>query len=206
VDEEITEVAGAVAHVNRVYKNEETGDEVALWLIVGHAKDIVRHTPDICYPSQGYTISKDEVQHEMVTSDGSRATCWTAVFAPQEDMTAGQRRVFWAWAVSPEEGESVKWEAPGNSSSDARLHFGNTTALYKMYFTSLVANRDETAEESSCTAFARECIPQINQALFGGVQTGASSESSADDGQTLPAAGPATGNPAGESAAKTDAA
>jgi hypothetical protein len=164
VAKEITETAGAVAHVNRVYTNESTGEEVALWLIAGHAKDIVRHTPDICYPAQGYRQGPDEVQHQMATDDGSEATFWTTVFRPETELSAGQRRVFWAWAIHPEEGREPKWEAP----AVARRRFGNTTALYKMYFTSVVTTREETIASSPCSAFARICIPQVNEALFGG--------------------------------------
>jgi hypothetical protein len=165
VKEEITDTAGAVAHVNRVYKNEESGEEVALWLIAGHAKDIVRHTPDICYPAQGYRqIEPREIPHPMETADGSEAVFWTARFTPEAEATAGQRRVFWAWSIDNEEGAAPKWEAPEEG---ARRRFGNTTALYKMYFTSVVTSRDETAANSPCAEFANVCIPEVNRALFG---------------------------------------
>src|SRR5687767_8086592 len=48
-DQKTLEVAGAVNHVSRTYRNPGTGQEVDLWLVVGHSRDICRHTPDVCY-------------------------------------------------------------------------------------------------------------------------------------------------------------
>src|SRR5262245_37561504 len=55
--------AGAVSHVSRRYVNQDTKQQVDLWLIVGHAREICRHTPDICYPSQGYSQLGTRVKH-----------------------------------------------------------------------------------------------------------------------------------------------
>lgn len=186
VEEIITEKAGAVAHVNRVYKNTETGEEVALWLIAGHAKDIVRHTPDVCYPSQGYRRARNQITHEMPTADGSKATFWTAVFAPEVEHNAGFRRVFWAWSVTPEGDEEPQWRAPGSP----RRTYRNTPSLFKMYFTSIVGPREQTAAESPCTNFARICIPEVNEALFGVMSTSGGPETGSADPQpaTEPAA------------------
>ncbi len=72
-------------------------------------------------------------------------------------------RVFWSWynAGEDEDPTSVEWEAPSN----ARWHFGNTRALYKMYFTSEMRDQAETAEESPCRRFAQEFLPVVSQAL-----------------------------------------
>jgi hypothetical protein len=197
VEKEVTKTAGAVAHVNRVYKNQQTGDEVALWLIVGHAKDIVRHTPDICYPAQGYRQSASEIQQTMRTADGSEAVFWTTRYTPESQLSAGQRRVFWAWSVQPEGSDEPKWEAPGS----ARRRFGNTRALYKMYFTSVVTNLEETAASSPCTEFAHICIPEVNNAIFGGT-----SAETANGVQDAPAAEDSEPSAATESTAEASSA
>jgi hypothetical protein len=53
------------------------------------------------------------------------------------------------------------WEAPPN----ARWYFGNTRALYKMYFTSQMKDPLETADESACLRFAKDFLPVVNDAL-----------------------------------------
>jgi hypothetical protein len=175
VSKEVQEGAGAVAHVSRVYTNEQTGEVVALWLIAGHAKDIVRHTPDICYPAQGYRRARNEMTHKLPTQDGSEATFWTAEFSPDDQASAGNRRVFWAWSITPSDNSPPKWQAP----SSPRATFRNTPSLFKMYFTSLVMVPNEEPSESPCTPFARICIPEVNKALFGDLpDTNTPSESS----------------------------
>ena len=53
----------------------------------------------------------------------------------------------------------------GKRLRNARWHFGNTRALYKMYFTSSMRDPKETAEQSACVRFAREFLPEVNKAL-----------------------------------------
>jgi hypothetical protein len=92
------------------------------------------------------------------------APFWTNTFYKENELSGRQLvRVFWSWynPESTENGNKIIWEAPGN----ARWHFGNTRALYKMYFTSEMRDPMETAEQSSCLRFARDFMPEIDKAL-----------------------------------------
>src|SRR5690606_21684168 len=113
VKDETLEVAGAVNHVSRTYENPENPSErVDVWLIVGHARDIGRHTPDVCYPSQGFAQDGDKMKQSIDPRDDEPATFFTARFR-RENMPGASTRVFWAWNAneSPEDA----WEAPGNT-------------------------------------------------------------------------------------------
>jgi hypothetical protein len=72
-------------------------------------------------------------------------------------------RVYWSWYNTEDEAHKgeVVWEAPPN----ARWYFGNTRALYKMYFTSQMKDPLETADESACLRFAKDFLPVVNDAL-----------------------------------------
>jgi uncharacterized protein DUF3485 len=165
VDENVQKTAGAIGAVSRSYRNSRTGEKVDLWLIVGHARDVAFHTPDICYPASGFEArSKENSLYPMVISGLPDAPFWTNTFYRENELT-GRRliRVFWSWynpESSANEGKVV-WEAPGN----ARWAFGNARALYKMYFTSEMHDPMETAEQSSCLRFAREFMPEVDKAL-----------------------------------------
>ena len=92
-----------------------------------------------------------------------QAQFWTNTFF-KEDFSGRQLiRVFWSWydTESDEHEGEVVWEAPTNP----RWYFGNTRALYKMYFTSEMRDPMETAEQSPCLQFAREFLPEVNKAL-----------------------------------------
>jgi hypothetical protein len=164
VNETVRDTAGAVGAVSRVYRNVRTGESVDLWLIVGHGRAISGHTPNICYRASGFDMRAPESSlYPMVFPGQDEAPFLTNTFF-KEDLT-GRRliRVFWSWFDPSNEkhGGKVVWEAPTN----ARWYFGNTRALYKMYFTSEMRSPEETAEESACLRFAREALPVINKAL-----------------------------------------
>ena len=65
VDEIVKNTAGAVNYVSRRYKNQQTGRDVTLWLIVGHSRDICRHTPNICYPASGFRQDGIQIKYHM---------------------------------------------------------------------------------------------------------------------------------------------
>ena len=164
VDEKVRKTAGAVGAVQREYHNVRTGEKVRLWLIVGHAREVSAHTPDICYPSQGFTARASENSvYPMVFPDQPKTDFLTNTFL-RENATGPQlERVFWSWynPMNKENEGKVVWEAPPN----ARWHFGNTRALYKMYFSSSMRDPKETAEQSACIRFARDFLPEVNEAL-----------------------------------------
>ncbi|RIK85200.1 MAG: hypothetical protein DCC67_04280 [Planctomycetota bacterium] len=161
VDEKTLEVAGAVNHVSRTYKNTETGEQVDLWLIVGHSRDICRHTPDICYPSHGFAQDGTKYKQRIETDQGD-ATFYTARFRQEMSLGSGGifQRVFWAW--NPNTEDDYQWEAPDNQ----RLHFGNNRALYKMYFTASMKERDEPVADNVAMDFAKAMLPVVNHTLF----------------------------------------
>src|SRR3954447_6507336 len=167
IDPQVREKAGAVGAVSRSYRNSRTGKQVDLWLIVGHSRDVSFHTPDVCYPGSGFTARASENSlYPMVFDEKQKegTPVLTNTFFRESDVSGHQLvRVFWAW-YNPENSDNqgkVVWEAPSN----ARWHFGNARSLYKMYFTSVMHDTKETAEQSACVRFARDFLPIVNQAL-----------------------------------------
>ena len=69
-------------------------------------------------------------------------------------------RVFWAW--NPNESPEDVWEAPGNT----RLRFGNNKALYKLYFTSTMADKNQPIAENVGYRFAKKMLPVVNRTLW----------------------------------------
>jgi len=167
IDPQVREKAGAIGAVSRSYRNSRTGELVDLWLIVGHSRDVSFHTPDVCYPGSGFTARANENSlYPMVYDEKQKegTPFLTNTFFRESDVSGHQLiRVFWAW-YNPENAENegkVVWEAPSN----ARWHFGNARSLYKMYFTSVMHDTKETAEQSACVRFARDFMPIVNSAL-----------------------------------------
>jgi cell division septation protein DedD len=171
IDEAVKKTAGAVGAVSRKYRNIRTNEVIDLWLIVGHGRAISYHTPDICYRASGFSArAVDNSQYSMVLDDDSQIPFLTNTFF-RDDITGRQLvRVFWSWYNTEANEGKVVWEAPQN----ARWYFGNTRALYKMYFTSAMRDQSETAEQSPCVQFAKEFLPVVDKALsvvYGGEAT-----------------------------------
>jgi hypothetical protein len=158
VDEQVKKTAGAVKYVSRSYKNSETGAQVVLWLIVGHSRDICRHTPNICYPSAGFRQEGSQLRHHMDLESGKPAEFYTGKFIKDDVHGRRAERVFWAWNHP----DHNKWEAPGNQ----RQHYGLSRALYKLYFTSNVLASESKAEDNIAAEFAELMLPEVDKALF----------------------------------------
>jgi hypothetical protein len=180
VDDQIRATAGARGCVSRTYRNNVTGDEVTLWLIVGHSKDICRHTPNICYPSQGFKPRADTDSH--FSFDGPIPTDFFTNTFIKEGVTGREIvRVFWSW-YKPSDDGTIKWEAPSN----VRWQFGNTRSLYKMYFISVMKDVKEGTDQSPCIRFAEQFLPVVNKALSV-VKTESPTDSAPADTATTPA-------------------
>lgn len=172
VTDEVRDTAGAVGHVSRTYLDQNTGRQVDLWLIVGHSRNIVRHTPDICYPSAGFTALGSQIKHQIKPKEGEPGMFYTAEFVKEDAMSRHKIRVFWSWNGNKE--GQYGWKAPssGGALADmigikgARAYYGNNTALYKMYFTTAVTEGEDEINDSPAIEFAKLMIPEVNKALF----------------------------------------
>ena len=170
VSQDVKERSGAVHFVNRRYTQAGTERSVDLWLIIGHARDIIRHTPDICYATSGFQQRGSLLRHTVYYGDDKEARFFTSKFHKEDSLVRQTQRVFWAWNHP----ELLKWDAP----EKARFHYGMATrALYKMYFTSGVTADEDTLAESPAAEFAELVMPVIDAALFGDQPVDSSPES-----------------------------
>ena len=92
-------------------------------------------TPDVCYRGSGFEArGKENSLYPLVMLGMPDTPMWTNTFFKEDVSGRSLLRVFWTW-YNPESADNegkIVWEAPSN----ARFHFGNSRALYKMYFTS----------------------------------------------------------------------
>jgi len=159
VDEVVRKTAGAIGYVSRRYTNVTSGKQVVLWLIVGHSRDVTRHTPNICYPSSGFRQTGSQMLHSAELNDGTEAKFYTAKFEKEDALSRSKERVFWTFNHP----DTNQWEAPDKG---PRWHYGLAKAIYKLYFTSSVRPDEDTIEDNVATEFAAVMLPAINAALF----------------------------------------
>ena len=176
VEDQVKKTAGARGYVSRDYVNEVSGDKIGVWLIVGHSRDVMRHTPDICYPSSGFKMRAPEnARAPFEFENQPESDFFTNTFIKEDATGRAIKRVFWAWYKPNEEGP-VHWEAPKN----VYLRFGNARSLYKLYFSSDMREFGETADQSACVRFAETFLPVVEKALSTATLKSAAAEESAE--------------------------
>jgi len=97
VEEDVRRTAGAVNYVSRKYTDETTGRVVTLWLIVGHSRDVCRHTPNICYPIAGFKKNSSILKYHLPFEGDKKAVFYTAKFEKVTELSRHIERVFWTW-------------------------------------------------------------------------------------------------------------
>ncbi len=177
VEEDVQERSGAVNFVSRHYTNSENGNSVDLWLIIGHSRDVIRHTPDICYASSGFHQQGSTLRHSVFYDNDKEGRFFTSKFLKEDELVRRLDRVFWAWNHP----DIMKWDAPENP----RYYYGmSTRTLYKIYFTSVVSSDEDTVDESLAAEFAALILPSIDAALFS-EDAATPADDAADDGEVV---------------------
>jgi len=145
------EVAGAVGHISRLYRNKTTGTQISAFVVCATPHDASGHTPDRCYPGAGFEIAEQEHRQSGPLTDGRTAETFTGTFRKQ-----GQTlRIFWTYGV---EGT---WVAP----QIARIELNGKPAVNKLY-----AIVDETGDNdgsgmAACVDFLAELLRVFDEAV-----------------------------------------
>jgi len=109
------------AYLNRVYVNQQTGDQVQIAVIVGHPGPVSVHTPEICYSAKDYTVSATRRKTSVAVGSASH-DFWELPLKPTNPLIGSPLRVFYAWSTG------VKWEA----ATHPRFGYGGLPHLYKL--------------------------------------------------------------------------
>lgn len=144
------QVAGAVGHVSRLYRNVRTKAQISAFVVCATPYHASAHTPDRCYPAAGFEIAEQEHRQTVPLADGRKAETLTGTFRKQ-----GQTlRVFWTY------GADGQWVAP----QVARIELDKFDAVYKFY-----AIVDETRAKAlaarECAEFLGTLLPVLDQAV-----------------------------------------
>ena len=160
------EVAGAVGHISRLYRNKITGAQVSTFVVCATPSDASGHTPDRCYPGAGFEIAEQEHRQSVPLADGRTAETFTGTFRKQ-----GQTlRIFWTYGV---EGT---WVAP----QIARIELAGKPAINKLY-----AIVDETGDSDgsamgACVDFLAQLLPVFDEAVVAAAAAAPLEEPEAD--------------------------
>jgi hypothetical protein len=164
------EVAGAVGHISRLYRNIKTNALISTFVVCATPHHASGHTPDRCYPGAGFEIAEEEHRQSVPLSDGRTAETFTGTFRK-----SGQTlRIFWTYGVDG------TWVAP----QIARIELAGKPAVNKLY--AIVDETGSTDGESiaACCDFLAQLLPVFDQAVVASAQKslGAGGDPSTESG------------------------
>lgn len=152
------------ALVSRVYRNRQTGQEVALLMATGRPGPISTHNPLTCYGASGFNQSSavKPIAIKTDSSDGPVSGVFSRCsFSKIRDGIPEALTVFWAWH-SPK-----GWTA----AEDPRLAFAAYRALTKIYVVrsdqGYLAGLEPNEDQEPAVRFIQDSLPVIDDTLFG---------------------------------------
>ncbi len=74
LEPEIARIAGASDHLERIYRDEKTGQTADVLILYGLAEVVWPHSPGICYPAQGFASVSPSRDQDVLVSVPDSAT------------------------------------------------------------------------------------------------------------------------------------
>ena len=140
-------------YVCRQYENRNTREIVTVAVLLGPAGPISVHTPDVCYPSQDYSVLESK-RIPFDGSGGSRDELWATSLRPT-NLTASSLRVYYGWSTGG------SWSAP----RDARFAFAGESHLYKIQVVGPLPSPSDKKASDACRTFLKEFLPAVRPYL-----------------------------------------
>lgn len=155
---EIVKILQCTAHVARVYQNEQTGDVVSVFVLLGPAGPTAVHTPEICYSAQDYSLPDPPKRTTIKAADGKEHVVWDLVVQPRA-VNREPLRAMYGWSTGGD------WEAPEYT----RLKYGGLPHLYKIQIAGPPAPIAEGkgTPYDPCTDFLAGFMAQMRSRLVG---------------------------------------
>ena len=88
ISEQVQNLLRCDGYSNRVYANEETGEQVAMAILYGPRGPTAVHNPEICYEGAGLVA---EAEAQRISVGGSADTLWKVTMLDELDCNAQQR-------------------------------------------------------------------------------------------------------------------
>ncbi len=138
----IIQTLECAGYVNRVYVHQSTGQLIRLAVIVGPPGPTAVHTPEICYSSRAYEISKSREKAIMGPPGASANSFWKTTLKSR-NVGAEQLQVYYGWSIGD------NWQA----SRSPRFEFGGNPLLYKIQLAGEIGDLSNRELADPCRDF-----------------------------------------------------
>lgn len=143
----IVETLQCAGYVNRKYLDRHTGNTVHLAIIVGPSGPVSVHTPEICFPSQAYSMDQPREVKQFADLSGDQHSFWTTSFN-STNAIGEQLRVYYGWCADK------NWQA----AEAPRFKYAGRPLLFKLQISSPVSPGKQDAASDPCQAFLERLL------------------------------------------------
>lgn len=152
----VIDMLKCAGYTARTYRHEDSGEAVAMILLVGEAGPLVAHTPEVCMASRDLRRVGDPSSFNL-PSRGGGSHALTELTLQSQSVMGGRLRVYYAW------NRGDRWEAPKRP----RITLGGAPVLYKLQImANLVPGSAGATENDAARQFLKELLPALDRTLF----------------------------------------
>jgi hypothetical protein len=155
LDARTLQVARLAGYVMRRYQNPK-GDVVTAMLVCGLPGPVAVHTPEICYPGNGFEQVADAVKQPVAPGESGHDEFWSVDFHKAGPAVPEDLRVLYSWNA----GKS--W----STSENPRLEFAGEPALFKLYVVRIKGAAARPEGDDPGVDFLRQFLPVLRGCLF----------------------------------------
>lgn len=154
IDPQIVRGTGADQIVTRRYVNQDTGVSVDLILLYGPAAEVYLHSPEVCYPSAGYTLAAGP-DGRSIPATSSQVPFRSLVYTKGVAGQAERQEVYYTWWYngrwSPEVGK--------------QKHFERIPGMYKVHLARRVVADEKRDVGNPCESLLEVLLPEIESRM-----------------------------------------
>jgi hypothetical protein len=137
-------------YISGQYENEETGEVVSMFVLLGPAGPISVHTPDVCYSSREYIVRKSPKKIQLSLAEGLKNELWVTTMQSTQ-LDASCIRVYYGWSTGG------AWSAP----NVARFAFAGQPYLYKIQVSEQLPTADSDESSDASRKFLKAMLPVV---------------------------------------------
>jgi EpsI family protein len=154
LDPAIAKATGCSDHAFRTYVDERTGAKLGVIVLYGPAVDVFIHSPDNCYPAQGYTLT-DGPNTRVVRSGGAEIPFRTMVFGKGEGGQSEHQEVYYTWGYA------------GTWTPDVPVmkHTERIPGMFKVHLSRRVSEGEFREENNPCEDLLTHLMPELQRRL-----------------------------------------
>jgi EpsI family protein len=154
LDEQIARYTGADQIITRRYVDQDTGAAVDMILLYGPAADVYLHSPEVCYPSAGFTLEAGP-DDRVVDAPPYKAPFRSLVYAKGEGAHSDRQEVYFTWW----------YDGHWTPQVGKQKHFERIPGMYKIHLARRVVAAEKRDVGNPCEALLKVLLPEVERRM-----------------------------------------